>query len=126
MRQGRSGSGPGEPCACRPARPGRRSFAYFSLALNLTIYLTDEFGITDQEAGWVYGLFGVAISITGLIFGVIIDKLGVRHSLWIGAALKCVLWVPRDAGRGPASSFSLTRPAPPLMPAAASVASFSR
>lgn len=64
------------------------------MALSLTIYLTDEFNMSDQEAGWVYGLFGISISIIGLLFGIIIDKLGVRHSLWIGAAIKCVMFSP--------------------------------
>lgn len=61
------------------------SYAYFSLSLVLTIFLTDEFGMSDTAAGWAYGAYGVMSTFFGLLCGWFIDYLGVRASLLIGA-----------------------------------------
>jgi len=63
------------------------SFADFSTSLNLVLYLTEDFGYTDVEAGAYYGAWGVATSVFGMLFGPAIDRLGVRYSLVIGGAL---------------------------------------
>ena len=54
------------------------SFAHFSLSYVLVLYLSEEFGYSDQSAGWVYGFFGMLISIYGVLVGFLIDRLGVR------------------------------------------------
>eukprot|EP00937_MAST-01D_sp_MAST-1D-sp2_P006324 g6324.t1 len=63
------------------------SFAYFSSMLNFTLYLSEEHGYSDSEAGWLYGTFGVLISAYGLLCGYLIDWLGVRRSLMLGSAV---------------------------------------
>ena len=62
------------------------SFADFIASLNLTLYLSRELGYTDVEAGIIYGVLGVSTSITGILLGTTIDRLGVRRSLLIGAS----------------------------------------
>lgn len=61
------------------------SYAYFSLALVLTMFLSDEFGMSDTAAGWAYGVYGVMSTFFGLLCGWFIDYLGVRASLLVGA-----------------------------------------
>jgi proton-dependent oligopeptide transporter, POT family len=63
------------------------SYAYFALALILTIYLTQEFGLSDTSAGWAYGMYGVMSTIMGFLCGWVIDYLGVRKSLIIGGVV---------------------------------------
>ena len=63
------------------------SFAYFSLSYVLVLYLSEEFGYSDQGAGWVYGFFGMLISLYGVLVGFIIDQLGVKRSLVFGSML---------------------------------------
>eukprot|EP00178_Gracilaria_changii_P016723 TRINITY_DN48035_c0_g1_i1.p1 TRINITY_DN48035_c0_g1~~TRINITY_DN48035_c0_g1_i1.p1 ORF type:complete len:695 (-),score=78.04 TRINITY_DN48035_c0_g1_i1:288-2372(-) len=63
------------------------SYAYFSLSLVLTLFLTDEFGMSDTAAGWAYGAYGVMSTFFGLLCGWFIDYLGVRVSLLVGALI---------------------------------------
>lgn len=57
------------------------SFGYFSLSAILTIFLTEEFGLSDIEAGAAYGLWGTLSTLYGLLLGPAIDALGVRRAL---------------------------------------------
>lgn len=66
------------------------SYAYFSLSLVLTLFLTDEFGMSDTAAGWAYGAYGVMSTFFGLLCGWFIDYLGVRASLLLGALIGAV------------------------------------
>ena len=63
------------------------SFAYFSMGINMVIYFTEEHGLSDAEAGMLYGVYGVLISVYGLLGGFLIDRLGVRRSLVLGSAV---------------------------------------
>lgn len=63
------------------------SYGYFSMSLILTIYLSREFGLTDVQAGIVYGLFGAMCSASGFVIGFVIDNIGVRLSLILGFSL---------------------------------------
>jgi MFS family permease len=63
------------------------SYSYFSFSLVFTLFLSDEFGMTDVQAGSVYGAWGALITIFGLITGTIIDNLGVATCLRMGSAL---------------------------------------
>lgn len=60
------------------------SYAYFSLSIIFTIFLTEEFGFSDEEAGVAYGLWGALTSGYGLLMGFVVDNLGVRKSLIFG------------------------------------------
>eukprot|EP00571_Detonula_confervacea_P000557 CAMPEP_0172319244 /NCGR_PEP_ID=MMETSP1058-20130122/37168_1 /TAXON_ID=83371 /ORGANISM="Detonula confervacea, Strain CCMP 353" /LENGTH=561 /DNA_ID=CAMNT_0013034245 /DNA_START=273 /DNA_END=1958 /DNA_ORIENTATION=- len=63
------------------------SYAYFSFSLVLTIFLSDDFGMSDVRAGAVYGAYGALITVFGLFTGTIIDNLGVAKCLRIGFVL---------------------------------------
>lgn len=63
------------------------NFNYFSLSLLFTLYLTEEFGFTDQQTGVLYGLWGCAITLFGFAFGGIVDFLGVKKTLAVAFVL---------------------------------------
>ncbi|TEB17008.1 translation initiation factor [Perkinsus sp. BL_2016] len=63
------------------------SYSFFILAYSLVLYLSQEFGFGDEQAAWAYGIYGTLVSVYGLGIGVIIDGLGVRRTLPVGAAL---------------------------------------
>ena len=56
-------------------------------SLTLRQYLQDNFGFSDLRAGVAYGMWGLLITIYGLLLGPVVDKVGVRHSLITGACL---------------------------------------
>lgn len=66
------------------------SYAYFSLSQVLVIYLHDEFGASDFEAGTAYGMFGAAITGWGLSLSWLNDNLGVKKSLLIGFSISTI------------------------------------
>ena len=63
------------------------SFSYFSLSLNIVLFLSDEHGFSDSEAGWAYGLVGFLVAVYGLATGYLVDGVGVRTSFLAGAAI---------------------------------------
>lgn len=63
------------------------SYSYFSMSLVLTLFLSQEFNLSDMDAGWTYGMYGVASTFYGIVCGWVIDFLGVRLSLLIGAII---------------------------------------
>eukprot|EP01035_Chromulina_nebulosa_P007795 gene7795-10534_t len=66
------------------------SYGYFALSQILVIYLHNEFGATDIEAGTIYGSWGLCITIWGLLTAYINDRLGVRRSLLIGFGISAL------------------------------------
>eukprot|EP00946_MAST-07B_sp_MAST-7B-sp1_P002590 g2590.t1 len=53
----------------------------------MTLYLSQEFGFSDSQAGWTYGLMGMLTSVYGFFIGFLIDNLGVKYSLVFGFGL---------------------------------------
>jgi nitrate/nitrite transporter NarK len=66
------------------------SYAYFSFSLVFTLFLSSEFGMSDVQAGSIYGAWGALITIFGLFTGTVIDNLGVATCLKIGFVLSFV------------------------------------
>eukprot|EP00741_Cyanophora_paradoxa_P013370 tig00020684_g12911.t1 len=60
------------------------SYAYFAVSYIFVIYLSDEFGFSDAEAGWIYGLYGTIYAVAAMFMGAVVDNLGVRRSLIMG------------------------------------------
>ena len=58
--------------------------SYMAGSLILKPYLMENFNFTDYEAGVAYGIYGVQISIIGILMGVVIDKIGIRLSFLYG------------------------------------------
>lgn len=63
------------------------SYAYFSFSLVFTLFLSSEFGMSDVQAGTIYGAWGALITVFGLFTGTVIDNLGVATCLRIGFVL---------------------------------------
>lgn len=53
----------------------------------VTLFLSDDFGMSDVQAGSIYGAWGALITVFGLFTGSVIDNLGVAKCLRIGFAL---------------------------------------
>ena len=64
------------------------SYGYFALSEVFTMLLSDEFGASDTVAGAVYGGWGMAITLYGILTGTLIDAMGVRTSLVASYALQ--------------------------------------
>jgi MFS family permease len=60
------------------------------MSVIITLFLSQEFKLTDTEAGVVYGIMGSLTSIYGLIVGFSIDKMGVKRSLLFGITITIV------------------------------------
>lgn len=58
-------------------------YNYFSLSRSMTLYLTEEFGVSDYRAGTLYGAWGTLLTAYGFLLGGAIDVLG---ALWRGCA----------------------------------------
>lgn len=73
------------------------SYAYFSLSIVFTLFLSHDFGYSDVKAGAIYGAWGAFITIYGLATGVLVDRMGVAMSLRLGFGLslisRCLLFV---------------------------------
>eukprot|EP00299_Pterocystis_sp_00344_P010506 c4705_g1_i1.p1 GENE.c4705_g1_i1~~c4705_g1_i1.p1 ORF type:complete len:499 (-),score=76.38 c4705_g1_i1:854-2350(-) len=63
------------------------SYGYFSMSLILTLYLSEEFGYSDTDAGLIYGMFGMLVSVYGICIGFVIDNFGVQKSMVLGHTL---------------------------------------
>eukprot|EP00929_Paragymnodinium_shiwhaense_P067350 TRINITY_DN33910_c0_g1_i2.p1 TRINITY_DN33910_c0_g1~~TRINITY_DN33910_c0_g1_i2.p1 ORF type:complete len:660 (-),score=149.62 TRINITY_DN33910_c0_g1_i2:53-2032(-) len=61
--------------------------AYFGFAYIFIAYLSDDFEMSDQEAGALYAWYGFLSTLVGLVGGVVIDKLGVRRSMLVGTTM---------------------------------------
>eukprot|EP00747_Dinoflagellata_sp_TGD_P186985 gnl/TRDRNA2_/TRDRNA2_44409_c0_seq1.p1 gnl/TRDRNA2_/TRDRNA2_44409_c0~~gnl/TRDRNA2_/TRDRNA2_44409_c0_seq1.p1 ORF type:complete len:486 (+),score=61.19 gnl/TRDRNA2_/TRDRNA2_44409_c0_seq1:115-1572(+) len=61
------------------------SFSYFALYNVLTLFLTDDFGMSDIDAGWAYGAHGFMTGIMLLLGGYATDKIGMRLALIFGS-----------------------------------------
>ncbi len=54
---------------------------YFGILTVLGKYLSDDVGLSDLHAGWVYSLFTGGITAAMLVLGGVADKIGVRKAL---------------------------------------------
>eukprot|EP00434_Breviolum_minutum_P044979 symbB.v1.2.040237.t2/scaffold7092.1/size13377/1 len=58
--------------------------AYYGFSYIYVSYVSDEYGMSDTEAGNLYAAYGFACTGVGLLFGFLIDRLGVRRSMLLG------------------------------------------
>ncbi len=61
--------------------------AYYGMFITLIRYLHDMVGFSDQEAGWVAGLFASILYFLPTFMGIMADKIGFRRSLIMAFAL---------------------------------------
>lgn len=60
------------------------SYSYFALSQILVMYLHNNFGVSDLQAGAAYGMWGAAITFWGFVMGCFNDRMGIRRSLLTG------------------------------------------
>lgn len=63
------------------------SYNYFSLSRILTLYLSEQFGISDLNAGSIFGAWGTLLTLYGIFLGSAIDWMGIKTSLVVCFAL---------------------------------------
>eukprot|EP00934_Nitzschia_sp_Nitz4_P003137 Nitzschia sp. Nitz4//scaffold1_size375055//139347//140861//NITZ4_000256-RA/size375055-processed-gene-0.131-mRNA-1//-1//CDS//3329540985//3127//frame0 len=66
------------------------SYSYFSFSIIFTLFLSEDFGFSDVQAGAIYGAWGALITAYGLLTGVVVDNLGVAKSLRLGFMISLV------------------------------------
>ena len=78
------------------------AMSFFASGLVLMPYLHQDFGYTDFESGTVYGVSGFLASVLGIVFGSVIDALGVKRSYIIssiiGASAAVTMGLARSRG----------------------------
>lgn len=62
------------------------SVAYFALTNLLILYLSEDLGYGDVEAGDIYGTWTTAISVMTFFAGIVADAIGIRTALWLSVA----------------------------------------
>lgn len=67
------------------------SAAYFALLTIVTLFLSDDLGFTDENAGYVVTVFTSAVTILLLVAGLITDWLGIRRSLYLSFGAKTLV-----------------------------------
>lgn len=66
------------------------SLANFSMHIILVLYLTSEFAFSDVKAGTIYGGYGALITTYSLGTGLMIDKIGVAKSMYVGVTISFI------------------------------------
>ncbi len=63
---------------------------YFSTVLVLMIFLIEDMGLTEVQAGWVYGLWSASMSLFMLFVGFVADSFGIKKALLIGLVVAMI------------------------------------
>ena len=66
------------------------SLCYFSSVLVLMVFLTQDMGLSDVQAGTVFGVFSASMSFFMLFVGFIADAMGIKRALLVGLVLALV------------------------------------
>merc|ERR1719264_983390 len=62
----------------------------FGIWLITPFFLVEEFGFSDEVAGFVWGVMGGALSVYSILLGTVVDKWGVKTSIVIAVFLACL------------------------------------
>jgi MFS family permease len=66
------------------------SLCYFSSVLVLMPFLIGDMGLSDVDAGWVFGIFSASMSLFMLFVGFIADSLGIKKALLFGLGVALI------------------------------------
>ncbi len=66
------------------------SLCYFSAVLVLMIFLTEDMGLTDTQAGSFFGVWSALMSLLMLFVGFIADSLGIKKALLLGLIVSLI------------------------------------
>ncbi len=62
----------------------------FSFLPTLPLWLSNDFGLSDQQAGWWASIFSMLITLVLVLVGVFVDRIGVRRMLLISFCFAAV------------------------------------
>jgi MFS family permease len=63
---------------------------YFATVLVLMIFLIEDMGLSEVNAGWTYGIWSAGMSLFMLFTGFIADSLGIKKALIVGLVIALV------------------------------------
>ncbi len=63
---------------------------YFSTVLVLMAFLTQDMGLSDVQAGWVFGVWSAAMSLFMLFVGFVADSMGIKKALLLGLVVALI------------------------------------
>ena len=66
------------------------AYSYFALSFSITLYFTESLGMSDEAASRYYAWYGGASVIFGVLSGPVIDRMGLKKSLLLGALVSTV------------------------------------
>jgi MFS family permease len=66
------------------------SLCYFSSVLVLMIFLTEDMGLSDVEAGTIFGIFSASMSFFMLFVGFVADSMGIKKALLVGLVIALI------------------------------------
>ncbi len=66
------------------------SICYFSSVLVLMLFLTQDMGLSDIQAGTIFGIFSASMSFFMLFVGFIADSMGIKKALLVGLVIALV------------------------------------
>ena len=66
------------------------SLCYFSSVLVLMAFLTQDMGLSDYSAGWVFGIFSASMSFFMLFVGFVADSFGIKKALMLGLVIALI------------------------------------
>jgi len=61
--------------------------AYYGFAFIYVSYISEEFGLDDEQAGNLYAAYGLMSTVFGISMGFLIDRMGVRRSMMFGCMM---------------------------------------
>jgi MFS family permease len=65
-------------------------FLYYSVVIILPLFISEEFGYSDIEAGLIFGSMGASFTVFGIILGTTVDKIGVKYTEIISGVSLCI------------------------------------
>lgn len=63
------------------------SFKYFALSTVLTLFVTIEYGMSDIQAGNLYGIWGLMHTVWGFVGSLAVDRYGIRRVALVATSL---------------------------------------
>ncbi len=66
------------------------SLCYFSSVLVLMIFLTEDMGLSDVQAGTIFGIFSASMSFFMLFVGFVADSMGIKKALLVGLVIALI------------------------------------
>jgi predicted MFS family arabinose efflux permease len=56
-------------------------FAYYAVVVIIPLFLSDDYGYSDVEAGFIYGAMGATWTLYAVFLGTVVDRWGIKKSV---------------------------------------------